>query len=154
MTRTTFRDSALCAARGLFKGISNERNIKIQLIIGLIITLTAILLEVSRTSLITIIVVCFLVIILEMFNRGFEKLIDLISPEYNKEFGRVKDIMAGVVLLTFIMAMVVSVLILYEPVINFLKVVSQNFTAVTMIISNILLSSIILLIYYIKKNKD
>ena len=123
-------------------------------VIGFFIILAAILLEISKTYLITIIVVCFLVVILEMFNRGFEKLIDLISPEYNKEFGKVKDIMAGVVLLTFIMAMLVSVLILYHPVLTFLKIVSKNLTLLALIISNIFLSSIILLAYYIKKNKD
>ncbi len=152
MTRTTFRDSALCAVRGLFRGISNERNIKIQIMIGSAIILTAILLGISKTYLITIIVVCFLVVILEMFNRGFEKLIDLISPEYNKEFGRVKDIMAGVVLLTFIMAMIISFMILYHPVITFLKIVSENTSSLILILLNVLLSLIILLAYYIKKN--
>jgi diacylglycerol kinase len=153
MTIVSFKDSVLCATRGLFRGISNERNIKIQLIMGFIIILTGILLGISKVSLITIIIVCFLVVILEMFNRGFEKLIDLISPEYNKEFGRVKDVMAGVVLLTFIMAMIVSVLILYEPGINFLKIASKNFSSLILIIADIFLCSIILLIYYIK-NKD
>ncbi len=154
MTKTTFRDSVLCAARGLFRGISNERNIKIQLVIGFFIILAAILLEISKTYLITIIVVCFLVVILEMFNRGFEKLIDLISPEYNKEFGKVKDIMAGVVLLTFIMAMLVSLMIFYNPVITFLKIASQNLGLLALTVSNIFLSLIILLAYYIRKNKN
>lgn len=154
MTRTTFRDSVICASRGLFRGISSERNIKIQLVIGFAIVLAAILLDVSKTYLITIIVVCFLVVILEMFNRGFEKLIDLISPEYNKEFGRVKDIMAGVVLLTFIMSMIVSLMILYHPFIIFLEIVSRNLALLILISSNILLLSIAILMYYIRKNKN
>jgi diacylglycerol kinase len=153
MTKVSFRDSVLCATRGLFRGISNERNIKIQLMIGAIITLTAVLLGISKVYLITIIIVCFLVVILEMFNRGFEKLIDLISPEYNKEFGKVKDVMAGVFLLTFIMAIIISALILYEPVINFLGVMSKNPDSLVLIIANIFLCSIILLAYFIK-NKD
>ena len=154
MTKTTFRDSVICASRGLFRGISSERNIKIQLVIGFAIILAAILLDVSKTYLITIIVVCFLVVILEMFNRGFEKLIDLISPEYNKEFGRVKDIMAGVVLLTFIMSVIVSLMILYHPLIIFLEIVSKNLTLLILISSNILLLSIAILMYYIRKNKN
>jgi diacylglycerol kinase len=153
MTKVNFKDSTLYATRGLFNAISTERNIKIQLAISLIIILTGILLGISKVSLITIIIVCFLVIILEMFNRGFEKLIDLISPEYNKEFGRVKDVMAGVVLLTFIMAMLVSILILYEPVINFLSIVSKNFISLTLIIANIFLCSIIILAHYIRKKR-
>jgi len=151
MTKVNFKDSAIYATRGLFGAISTERNIKIQLFIGAAITLAAILLNVSKTYLITIIVVCFLVVILEMFNRGFEKLIDLISPEYNKEAGKIKDAMAGVVLMTFIMAMIVSIFILYQPLLTFFRIVSEHVTSLTLMVTDILLTSIILLAYYIKK---
>jgi undecaprenol kinase len=153
MTRISFIESALCATRGLFHGISSERNIKIQIIIGGLIILTSILLGISKIYLITIIIVCFLVVILELFNRGFEKLIDLVSPEYNKEFGKVKDAMAGVVLLTFGMAIIVSLLILYEPVINFTKSVYHYPSSFFLIITNAFLLLTIILIDYFKKNK-
>ncbi|MEK6827671.1 MAG: diacylglycerol kinase family protein [Nanoarchaeota archaeon] len=151
MTKVNFRGSVLCATRGLFKGVSSERNIKIQLLIGGIIILSAMILEISKVYLITIIIVCFLVVILELFNRGFEKMIDLISPEYNKEFGKVKDAMAGVVLLTFTMATLVSVLILFEPAMNFLERTTENPIFIFAIIGNIILSVIILLANYLKK---
>jgi diacylglycerol kinase len=152
MTKVSFRDSALYATRGLFNSISTERNIKIQLIIGFFIILFAIFMNISKVYLITIVIVCFLVIILEMFNRGFEKLIDLVSPEYHKEFGRVKDIMAGVVLLTFIMAITVSFLILYEPIINSLKNLPENPVLLIFIAANILLIPLVILIEHRKKN--
>jgi len=150
MTKINLINSVLCAIRGLFHGISSERNIKIQLFIGSILIFTTLLLNVAKTYLITIIIVCFLVVILELFNRGFEKLIDLVSPEYNKEFGKVKDAIAGVVLLTFIMTIIVSALILYEPLIKLFYLLSQNKISLMIIIANIILSSIIL-IFYIKK---
>lgn len=153
MSKITFRESVLCATRGLFRGISSERNIKIQLFFGTLIIFISLLLDISKVYLITIIIICFLVLILELFNRGFEKLIDLISPEYNKEFGKVKDIMAGVVLLTCVMAIIVSLLILYEPVINFLHIFSKNPFSVILISLNIFLALIALLIIYIK-NKN
>jgi len=154
MTKVSFKDSAIYATRGLFGAISTERNIKIQIFIGLVITLTAVLLNVSKTYIITIIIVCFLVVILEMFNRGFERLIDLISPEYNREAGKIKDAMAGVVLMTFILAMIVSLLVLYHPLLTFFRIVSENTTSLMIMLADILLSSIILLSYYIKKNKN
>jgi diacylglycerol kinase (ATP) len=153
MTKVSFRDSAFCAVRGLFKGISSERNIKIQLLIGGIIILISLLLQISKVYLITIIIVCFLVVILEMFNRGFEKLIDLVSPEYNREFGKVKDAMAGVVLLTFTMAMIVSILILYEPVVKLLGEMSQYIYSSIVLVANILLIFIVLAVNYIKNRK-
>jgi len=151
MTKVSFKDSAIYATRGLFGAISTERNIKIQLFIGAIIISIAVLLGISKVYLITIIILVFLVVILEMFNRGFEKLIDLISPEYNKEAGKIKDAMAGVVLATFALAMIVSFLVLYQPLLTFFKIISEHATSLTLMIVNILLSSIILLAYYIKK---
>lgn len=91
--------------------------------------------------------------ILELFNRGFEKLIDLISPEYNREFGKVKDAMAGVVLLTFTMAMIVSLLILYNPVIKLLEYVSKSELFIPIISGNILLIFIILIVVHAKKHQ-
>jgi undecaprenol kinase len=152
MTKITFRDSALCATRGLFRSVSSERNIKIQILIGVIIIFIAVLLKVSTIYLVTIIIVCFLVVILELFNRGFEKLIDLISPEYNKEFGKIKDAMAGVVLLTFTMAMIISLLILYEPIMKLLILFSKNPISLILITANIILILITLSISYLKKN--
>lgn len=152
MTKISFRDSALCATRGLFSGISSERNIKIQILIGTIIIFTGVLLEISTIYLVTIIIVCFLVVILELFNRGFEKLIDLISPDYNKEFGKVKDAMAGVVLLTFTMAMIVSLIILYEPLLKLLGKLSKSPIFLAIIFGNIILILIVLLINRLKKN--
>ncbi len=151
MTRVSFKDSAIYATRGLFGAISTERNIKIQLVIGAIIIFIAILLNISKVYLITILIVGFLVIILEMFNRGFEKLIDLVSPEYNKEAGKIKDAMAGVVLATFTLAIIVSILILYEPAITLFRILSTSKDTLLLISANIFLCSISVLIYYIKR---
>lgn len=153
MTRINFRDSVLCATRGLFSGISSERNLKIQLLLSSVIILISLISGISKVYLITIIIVCFLVMILELFNRGFEKLIDLISPGYNREFGRVKDVMAGVVLLTFTMAMIVSLLILYEPVLNLLQNASKFNLFLPAMLGNIILISIVLLAVYFKKRQ-
>lgn len=151
MTKISLRDSVLCATRGLFRGVSSERNIKIQILIGSIIILTALMLKVSKVYLITIIIVCFLVVILELFNRGFEKMIDLISPDYNKEFGKVKDAIAGVVLLTFTMAMIVSLLVLYEPVIKLLRELSYHPSFISLLMGTTLLIGIIFVVNHIKE---
>lgn len=153
MTRVNLRDSVFCAARGVFTTISSERNIKIQMFLGAVLIFLALLLNISKTYLITIIIVCFLVVILELFNKGFEMLIDLISPDYNKKAGKIKDIMAGVVLLTFIMSAIVSFLILYVPVINLLKVLSQNYLFILCLISTILILLIYILSYWIKEKR-
>jgi len=54
----------------------------------------------------------FLVLVFEGFNSTLEKLLDLISPEYNEKVGVVKDMLAGTVLIGAIGAVIVGILIL------------------------------------------
>jgi len=77
----------------------------------------------------------------------------LVSPEYNKEFGKVKDAIAGIVLLTFGMAMIVAALILYEPVIRLLKEISGKPFSILLITADIILCLIVVLTIFIK-NKN
>ena len=52
-----------------------------------------------------------LVIISELFNTALETLVDMVSPEYNKKAGIVKDLSAGAVLLSAFFAVIVALLI-------------------------------------------
>jgi diacylglycerol kinase len=153
MTRISFFESAKCATKGLLKGIAKERNIKIQIVLGILAIFTALILEVSKIYLITIIIVSSLVIILELFNTSFEKLIDLVSPRYNKEFGEIKDAIAGVVLLTFGLAFFVGLLILYEPILYILKNMLQNKISLGFILADFFLLGIVIILDSIKNAK-
>jgi len=150
MTRTKLIESFLIAIKGIFYEILEERNIKIQMIIGLIIILISIALKIPKIYFIVILLVCFLVIILELLNKCFERLIDLISPDYHEEFGKIKDIAAGAVLLSVILSVIIGLLILYEPMMNALKLAPKS-VLTSLIVIDILLVAIILLAYYIKK---
>jgi diacylglycerol kinase len=152
MTKVSFIRSMVCSAKGLLDGICKERTIKIQLAISIFLISTAIILEISKNYLITIIILCSLVIILELFNRSFEMLVDFISPEYNLKAGRIKDSIAGVVLASFILAISVSFIILYEPVIRLLGKLLNNTLSEGLIIASIVLLGIIILIDYAKRN--
>lgn len=143
MTKISFIDSIFCAIRGLFKGIVEERNIKMQVLIFGFFIFLAIFLRISKIYLIIIIMIYFLGVVLELFNTTLERFIDTISPEYNKEFGRIKDLMAGIVFFTMIMIIIISLLIFFEPMINLLKNMSENLRLSSVIIMNIILILII-----------
>jgi diacylglycerol kinase len=138
--------------KGLYREISQERNVKIQIILGMLAIFVALILNVSKIYLITIIIVSFLVVILELFNTSFERLIDLVSPEYNKEFGKVKDAMAGVVLLTFGLAVLVGLLVLYEPAFYLIKIMLQNKFSLAFIIANFFILCIVIIADHTKRN--
>lgn len=115
MQKTNFIKSVKYALLGLAHGISTERNIKIQMIIGLGIIILSLLLQISRIEFILIIMVTFLVLSFELGNTALEKLLDRIHPDFDKDIGHVKDIMAGAVLLIVVLSMIVGLAILFEP---------------------------------------
>ena len=110
------------ALDGIYYCISSERNIKIQLVISLSIILLAIVLPIYLLEKLLLISMCFVVLVLEMINTGVERLVDVLSPEYNKQYGIIKDVFAGVVVVGSILAVIVGFLILYEPLISLLNV--------------------------------
>lgn len=61
-----------------------------------------------------ILMVCFAVLVAEIFNTVIEKFADFVEPNYNKEIGIIKDIAAGGVLATAILSLIVG-LIIYLP---------------------------------------
>lgn len=149
MSKVSFITSLKCATKGIFYGISKQRMLKILLLLGTFAIFASLMLKISKPYLITILIVSFLVIILELFNNNFERLIDLVSPEYHKEFGEIKDTMAGVVLLSFILMIIIATLILYEPMIKLFIIVSQSPLPFALIIINIIT---ILIILYRRNN--
>jgi len=55
------------------------------------------------------------------FITAVEKLIDKLSPNYDKDYGMIKDIVAGVALLGAILSLVVGIGILIIPLIQALQ---------------------------------
>ena len=66
------------------------------------------------------IIVIGLVLVSEIINTAIERLVDLVSPKYNKLAGEVKDIAASSVLLMCIFSLVVGVIIFVPKIINLL----------------------------------
>jgi diacylglycerol kinase len=122
MAKRKLSQSIFIALEGIAHAISNERNIKIQSIIGFLVLVIALLLRIPKTDFILIMTVTFLVIIFELINTSLERLIDVLSPRKHDGIGKVKDMMAGAVLLSVILALVVGLLILFRPLLKLLSI--------------------------------
>jgi undecaprenol kinase len=107
--------SFVYAINGIGHAFYKNRSITIQLIIGAAVIALSLFLKIPWQDLIIILFLCFLVIILEMINTAVEKMIDVLSPKYHKEYGKVKDIMAGAVLLAAVLSVIIGILILWQP---------------------------------------
>jgi diacylglycerol kinase len=122
MTKPKLYKSILTAMEGIARAFSRERNIKVQMVIGWLVVMLAVFLQIPRNDLILVVMMCFLVIVLELINTSFEKLIDFLHPDKHDEIRKIKDMMAGAVLLVVILAVIIGVLILYRPLLRLLKV--------------------------------
>lgn len=109
------------ALKGILYVLKKERNIRIQIIIGILVFILALILDISHIEFLIIIIISFFVIIMELLNTAIEKFLDTLSTEYNKNFGLIKDIMAGVVLTSTLLSIIIGILIYYKYIILFIN---------------------------------
>ncbi len=101
-----------------FKFINiNEDNFKREILLGIVALLISYILKISKLEFIIIIIMIGLVLTCEVINTAIERLVDLVSPSYNKLAGEVKDIMAFSVFLMCIISLIVGVIIFVPKII-------------------------------------
>ena len=122
--------SFVYAFRGIFRTIANERNLRIHL--TCITYMVSILLltdwfVLSRTDWAVLMLAGGSVIGCEIVNTAIENAVNLASEEYT-EYGKIaKDAAAGAVLICAIFAVIVGLIIMFQP--EAFKAMYQYFTA-------------------------
>ena len=106
-----FWKSLCCAFNGIKKAFQTERNLRFHFLVAIIVTFLGIILSLSIFEWVGILFCICLVICAELFNTAIEKLVDLVSPQFNKKAGLVKDISAGAVLFTAIISIIIGLII-------------------------------------------
>lgn len=99
------------AFRGLWYALRTQRNARVHVSIAILALLLAIILRISAVEFAMVFVAITGVFIAEMFNTVFELCIDLASPEYHPLAKIAKDVAAGAVLLSAILAVVIGVFV-------------------------------------------
>ena len=99
------------AGRGIAAALSGQVNIKVMLFMAAVAVVLGLLLKISTVEWAIIAAVIGLVLSLELLNTAGERLVDLLSPEHDPRYGRIKDILAGAVLVASLAAGVVGALI-------------------------------------------
>lgn len=106
-----FVNSLKHAVHGLVVSCRNEPNLRWQLLAtGLVISL-GLVVQLSRGEWLVITVIIGLVLMMELINTALEKTLDIIKPRFDVQVGRVKDILAGAVLVASIVATICGLLI-------------------------------------------
>lgn len=112
--------SFLYAFRGIKYAFQGQRNIKVQMCSGIAAVAAGLILKVQTIELIAIFLISGMIIALEMVNTAIEKMVDILSPEFNRSYGAIKDIMAGAVLVLAITSVIIGIIIFLPPLIKIL----------------------------------
>lgn len=114
--------SSTHAFRGLGIVMKTTHNFWGHIFFGLLALYLGFLLNISHFEWISLIFAIFIVLITETINTAFEIDIDLTSPEYHPYARDTKDIAAGAVLLSVILALVVGLIIFLPKILTILLV--------------------------------
>lgn len=99
------------ALSGLIKVIREESNLQIHLIIGFLVILAGFYFHLNLLEWAIIILIIGLVLITEIINSVFERLIDYFKPGIHPQAKYIKDIAASAVLVAAIFAVIIGLLI-------------------------------------------
>ncbi len=114
----------LVALKNSFNGIKivfkSERNIKIQLILGVIAIILAFILKINLLKFSIIILTIFIVLITEFINTTVENIVDMYTLEYNEKAKIVKDVAASSVMLAAICSIIIGGLIFIPELLRIL----------------------------------
>lgn len=106
---------------GIFYTLKKERNIKIQLIIGILAVVLGVLLKISLIEWTILVITMFIVIVSELINTAIENTVDLITTEYNEKAKIAKDVAAGAVLIAAMNSVIVGILIFGTKIIYYIR---------------------------------
>ncbi len=114
----TLLESFRFAGAGVFYVLRTQRNFRIHLTVTLGVALLGIWLQLPPGAWSTLLLTIGRVLIAEMFNTAAETLVDLASPDYHPLAKLVKDLAAGAVLVSALIAVLVGLLLLGPPLIT------------------------------------
>lgn len=108
------------AFRGIQIIIKTQHNFWVQLISSLLIVIIGFYFNISAIEWMLLVLSIGLVLMAEAFNTAFEFDIDLTSPTYHPYARDIKDVAAGAVLISTVMASIIGLIIFLPKIIELL----------------------------------
>ena len=109
------------ALRGVAHVFREEQSFRIQVVAGVVVLILALYFHVKVWEAVALLLVVMLVLVLELINSVFERMVDVLKPRMHPYVETIKDIMAAVVLISSIGAVLIGALILGPYLIGFFK---------------------------------
>jgi len=106
------------AFRGLKYALKNEQNFQLEILIGFFVVVLMFIFDIRDWQKVALFLVIFFVLVMELINTIFERVVDILKPKVHPYAQLIKDIMAAAVLIGAIGAAVVGTIIFYPYVKN------------------------------------
>jgi len=103
------------AFSGLWQTLRTQRNARIHLAIAIVVVFLGLALKLDATSWAIVALTIGLVFLAELFNTALEATIDLVVEDYHAQAKLAKDVAAGAVLVSAMVAVAVGLLVLGPP---------------------------------------
>lgn len=107
----TLKKSFQYAGRGIQYAFKHEQSFRLQFLASIIVIILMFLFPLLTWERILLLLVIFMVLILELINTAFEKIIDILKPRVHFYAEVIKDLMAAVVLLASLGALIIGLYI-------------------------------------------
>ena len=108
---TKFIASFRYAFSGLWYALRTQRNARVHVSIAILAIILGIVLHISAVEFALVFVAITSVFIAEMFNTVFELCVDIAAPDYHPLAKIAKDVAAGAVLLSAMLAVVIGLFV-------------------------------------------
>lgn len=118
------------AFHGIRDAWQRDRNFRIHILVGLIVSSASVLLPLSAGERALLVTMIALVLTLEIVNSYFERLLDIVHPHFSEEVKHIKDTMAGAVLITSGSAVLVGTLLFSQQLLAFDAIFQQALTGI------------------------
>lgn len=116
-----FLKSTAYAFAGLKICFANEKNFRIQVVIGILIVIAGFVFQIESHQWLVVLVCAALVLTLEMMNTAIEKLSDLYTTSIHPGIKIIKDVAAGAVLLASLVSAICGCIIFIPRIILIIK---------------------------------
>ena len=119
--RSSFGVSFKHAMDGIEFAINHERNLKIEIFMGVCASILGFLLNISVVEWAIIVLVIAMVLCLELVNTAIERAVDLTTKDYHELAKAAKDVSAGAVLVMSMFSVVIGIIIFLPKILLLMK---------------------------------
>ncbi|OCT17146.1 diacylglycerol kinase [Paenibacillus pectinilyticus] len=116
-----WRRSFRYAYEGIKYALDTQRNMKFHFCVAFLVLLAALFIHLSKSDILFILLAVTLMIVTELINTAVEKTVDLAMPDRHPLAKIAKDVAAASVLVSAVFAVVVGMVVFYEPIDQLLR---------------------------------